>query len=241
MTVMHDLSLARMLTERVEAACEGLETGEAGILNNVTGVTAELLRYWFQQDFIDTRAVNFHSGQRQAILNALYAHEVLGTRRLSELYQAICPNVLLESGRASRDVAAPKNNYPKYCLSMATGTGKTWVLQALLVWQLLNVHRADHDGLVDKRFTRNFLLVAPGLIVYDRLLDALMGKTRNGQRFFETADLSVFSRICSSRKATAMRYFVLFRGRFAQTGNWSQGDVRRANRHLQLAYAQRGR
>jgi len=52
-----------------------------------------------------------------------------------------------------------QSQHPKYCLKMATGTGKTWVLQALLYWQLLNAAREPND----KRFTRNFLLVAPGL------------------------------------------------------------------------------
>ena len=35
-------------------------------------------------------------------------------------------------------MSADKHGHPKYCLKMATGTGKTWVLQALLIWQLLN-------------------------------------------------------------------------------------------------------
>jgi type III restriction enzyme len=71
---------------------------------------------------------------------------------------------------------------------MATGTGKTWVLQALLYWQLLNAARSPQD----KRFTRNFLIVAPGLIVYQRLLDAFLGKERQGQRDFATSDLARF-------------------------------------------------
>jgi hypothetical protein len=71
---------------------------------------------------------------------------------------------------------------------MATGTGKTWVLQALLYWQLLNAAHSPPD----KRFTRNFLIVAPGLIVYQRLLDAFLGKERQGQRDFGTSDLARF-------------------------------------------------
>jgi type III restriction enzyme len=81
-----------------------------------------------------------------------------------------------------------QSRHPKYCLKMATGTGKTWVLQALLYWQLLNAARSPQD----KRFTRNFLIVAPGLIVYQRLLDAFLGKERGGQRDFATSDLARF-------------------------------------------------
>jgi type III restriction enzyme len=59
---------------------------------------------------------------------------------------------------------------------MATGTGKTWVLQALMIWQLLNKTAALAEGIDDARFTRQFMVVAPGLIVYERLLDAFCGK-----------------------------------------------------------------
>ena len=79
-----------------------------------------------------------------------------------------------------------RSQHPKYCLKMATGTGKTWVLQAILYWQLLNAIRAP----ADPRFTRNFLIVAPGLIVYQRLLDAFRGKTREGKPEWETSDLA---------------------------------------------------
>jgi type III restriction enzyme len=51
---------------------------------------------------------------------------------------------------------------------MATGTGKTWVLQALLIWQLLNKTQRWPRGMDDARFTRQFMVVAPGLIVYER-------------------------------------------------------------------------
>jgi type III restriction enzyme len=73
---------------------------------------------------------------------------------------------------------------------MATGTGKTWVLSALLIWQYLNSRREEiPTGL----FTKNFLLVAPGIIVYERLLDAYLGKRReDGTRDFEKSDFKMF-------------------------------------------------
>lgn len=190
-TLQSDLPLVNALNPIVEIACAGLEAGNAPILEQVTETTAELLRFWFQQDYQDTRAINFHPGQRQAILNTIYAHEVLQPKTLGALYNTLCPDVLLENYSKARTMEEPKNNYPKYCLKMATGTGKTWVLQALLVWQLLNANRARED----ERFTRNFLVVAPGLIVYDRLLDAFMGKQRGGERRFEESDLFRFQEL----------------------------------------------
>lgn len=191
MASIDDFSLAKGLTVKVEEACIGLETGEAPILDQVSEMTAELLKWWFQAEFQDARSFNFHPGQRQALLNVIYAHEVLGISTLSELYQIAAPDVMLASTRDSEIIRAPKNAYPKYCLKMATGTGKTWVLQALMVWQVLNSNRAPDDA----RFTKNFLVVAPGLIVYDRLLDAFMGKERHGKRDFSISDLSIFQEL----------------------------------------------
>lgn len=69
MASINDLSLAKGLTAKVEDACAGLEIGEAPILDHVSEITAELLKWWFQTEFQDARTFNFHPGQRQALLN----------------------------------------------------------------------------------------------------------------------------------------------------------------------------
>ncbi len=171
------LALAAGLTAKTSALCIGLEEGVADIYELVTPMTAELLRWWFLADICATRPFNFHAGQRQAILNTIVAHEVLAAL----------------VGAYLTEVAQAKHAHPKYCLKMATGTGKTWVMQALLVWQLLNRTAALAEGNSDDRFTRHFLIVAPGLIVYERLLDALRGKLRNGERDFESSDIARYA------------------------------------------------
>lgn len=191
MASINDLTLAEKLTDRVAQVCTGLESGNAPILDQVSQTTAELLKWWFQDDFKETRNFNFHDGQRAGILNVIYAHEVLGMTTLKGLYQEIAPEVLIASDQAAQIIGAGKNDHPKYCLKMATGTGKTWVLQALMVWQILNANRTPENS----RFTRNFLIVAPGLIVYDRLRDAFEGKERDGKRDFATSDLALYQEL----------------------------------------------
>ena len=134
------LALAAALTQRTNQLCIGLEQGIADLYELVTPVTAELLRWWFGEDACQSRTFNFHPGQRQAILNVIVAHEVLDSPNLMNLYEQVCAEALLEGTRLT-DVAQGKNGHPKYCLKMATGSGKTWVLQALLVW-LLNQESA---------------------------------------------------------------------------------------------------
>ena len=196
----HPLALSTALTTRTNALALGLEHGAADLLELVTPTTAELLHWWFGQDMVDARGgLNFHAGQKQALLNAIVAHEVLGAGSLLDLYQQVAPDALLAGTRLA-EVAGGKHAHPKYCFKMATGTGKTWVLQALLIWQLLNKTAALAEGLDDARFTRQFMVVAPGLIVYERLLDAFCGKlvvgangTVSGARDFATSDMAQFA------------------------------------------------
>jgi len=191
--IQDQLALSIGLTAKTNQLCIGLEYGVADIYELVTPTTAELLKWWFGEDMIAARStLNFHAGQRQAILNAIVAHEVMGVTALLDLYQQAAPDALLAGSRMS-EVAQSKHAHPKYCLKMATGTGKTWVLQALLIWQLLNKTAALAEGIDDPRFTRQFLIVAPGLIVYDRLLDAFCGKQLGGVRDFATSDVAQFA------------------------------------------------
>lgn len=180
-----DFPLAKGLSAVVDPLIPGIVDGSGSkLLDQVTPVTAELLRFWFQQDYCELRELNFHAGQRAAILHIIYAHEVLGTTRLRDLYETVAPEAMLEGGVLG-EVTRDRHDHPKYAAKMATGTGKTWVLNALLVWQYLNKLANPQDP----RFSSNFLLVAPGLIVYDRLLDSFQGKEQNGERDFTTSDI----------------------------------------------------
>ena len=162
------LELAHRLTDVVNAAWESGEMQE-----KVTPTTASLLNYWFGEGFCNERARNFHEGQRQAILNIIYLHEVMRESCVMDAYQGIIPELMDRADLAQ--LAKQKYQMPKYAVKMATGTGKTWVMHALLIWQMLN---ARHENMESGRFTQKFLIVAPGLIVYDRLLDAFCGRKK---------------------------------------------------------------
>ena len=167
------MELAHRLTDVVNAAWK---SGE--MLEKVTPTTASLLNYWFGEGFCNERARNFHEGQRQAILNIIYLHEVMGENCVMDAYQGIIPELMDRADLAQ--LAKPKYQMPKYAVKMATGTGKTWVMHALIIWQMLN---ARYEDVESGRFTQKFLIVAPGLIVYDRLLDAFCGRKKRDEEY----------------------------------------------------------
>ncbi|MDO5849074.1 MAG: DEAD/DEAH box helicase family protein [Methanobrevibacter sp.] len=178
------LLMAKFLTEEVNKAWE-----DGSFYENVTPVTQDLLRFWFSDVFCDTRDINFHDGQKQAILNIIYLHEILKVKNVKDLYLSTDPELLqkMDIGHIEKD----KFQHPMYGVKMATGTGKTWVLNAILIWQYLNAREYDSE-----LFSKNFLLIAPGVIVYNRLLDAFLGKeNEEGSRVFETSDFFKFKEV----------------------------------------------
>lgn len=168
------------------------EWDDGTFLQRVSKTTEDLLRFWDPKgSFADLRKANFHEGQWQALLNTIYVHEILGVKSVHDLYMSIRPELLEEMDLLN--LKQEKYSHPMYCVKMATGTGKTWVMSALLLWQYLN---AKHEAQLSKRFSRNFLLVAPGIIVYERLLDAYLGKRReDGTRDFGTSDFKRFEEL----------------------------------------------
>lgn len=174
------IELAHRLTDVTAKAW-----ADGTMLAQVTPITAHLLNYWFGEARCDQRTLNFHEGQRQAILNVIYLHEVLRSTTVLDHYTKITPDLVDQLDLVQ--LAQSKYRIPKYAVKMATGTGKTWVMHALILWQMLNaLHEAEPSG----RYTRNFLIVAPGLIVYERLKDAFCGSMRlgDGTRDFTTND-----------------------------------------------------
>jgi len=124
-----------------------------GGYQNATRLTRELLRFWFaNQERSFTQSLFF--AQQEAIETAIFLNEVadrsnVGQRILSDLTAAHA-----ESG-----------NLPRIAFKMATGTGKTVVMGALIVYHFFN--RLEYRN--DVRFADNFLIIAPGITIRDRL------------------------------------------------------------------------
>ena len=53
----------------------------------------------------------------------------------------------------------------RLALKLATGAGKTTVMAMIIAWQTINAVRHPNS----RRFTRGFLVVAPGITIKDRL------------------------------------------------------------------------
>lgn len=159
--LLNDLPLAVALEPEVKAWAD---QGWPG----VTQTTYELLAYWFNR--AGETDEKFHDCQRRAVETLIYCHEILDIETLKQAFERFAPEALSASAALAEEVE--KIPFAKYCLKMATGTGKTWVLAALLVWQYFNALNGERPG----KYSAHFLLVAPGHEVLNRLLDMFLGK-----------------------------------------------------------------
>ncbi|HED53533.1 MAG TPA: restriction endonuclease, partial [Phycisphaerales bacterium] len=119
----------------------------------VTPETARLLQHWRHHKFNDIKPFFC---QIEAVETAIWLTEVapkLGKEGRN----------LIEHLENANEQANP--GLPRLALKLATGAGKTTVMAMLIAWQTINAVRRPNSP----KFTRGFLIVAPGITIRDRL------------------------------------------------------------------------
>jgi type III restriction enzyme len=124
-----------------------------------TDTSRLLLNHWFQTDHRQSngRSFRYHDFQRGAMETLIYLYEVARVRRHSELLERFASNI---PGIHVLQYDA----FTRYAIKMATGSGKTKVMSLAIAWQYFNAVAESRDD-----YARSFLLLAPNVIVFDRL------------------------------------------------------------------------
>src|SRR6266852_2913675 len=126
-----------------------------------TPTTRTLLNYWFLTDhrLPNGQFFKYHDAQREAIETLIYVYEIAKIRTRKDLLEKYAPaNSLTQVRLPAYD------EFARYCTKMATGSGKTKVMSLAIVWHYLNAVRED-----EKAYAKTFLIIAPNVIVYERL------------------------------------------------------------------------
>lgn len=119
----------------------------------VTPETARLLQHWRQHPFAGVRPFFC---QVEAVETAIWLTEV--APQLGRAGERFLAHLDAANAEANPGLA-------RLALKLATGAGKTTVMAMLIAWQTVNAVRRPQA----KKFTRGFLIVAPGLTIKDRL------------------------------------------------------------------------
>ncbi len=124
--------------------------------------SVSLLQWWFETDHLLETAdgslspFQYYYAQREAVETVIWLHDVRKARDKFDLLRFDA------SGSVSHGMFS--EDWPRYVLKMATGAGKTKVLSLLIAWSFF--HKLYEP---DSTLSRNFLVIAPNIIVLDRL------------------------------------------------------------------------
>jgi type III restriction enzyme len=127
-----------------------------------SATSVALLRWWFENEHLQENAdgslspFRYYFAQREAVETLIWLHDVRRARDKFDLLRFDASGAV-SSGMFDEE-------WPRYVLKMATGAGKTKVLSLLIAWSFF--HKLYEPQSV---LSRNFLVIAPNIIVLDRL------------------------------------------------------------------------
>ena len=143
------------------------EFRESGYVG-ASDTSKSLLNWWFKEphlqsqvDGTDTQFQYFFA-QREALETIIYLYDVVGAKDKFDLMR------FDSSGAVSAQMF--DESWRRYVIKMATGSGKTKVMSLALAWSFF--HKLYEP---DSELSRNFLVIAPNIIVLDRIYKDFQG------------------------------------------------------------------
>ncbi|MBI2304386.1 MAG: DEAD/DEAH box helicase family protein [Chloroflexi bacterium] len=142
-----------------------------------TDTSKSLLNWWFNTSHLLPQAYlpspsgaggeglaefQYYFAQREALETIIYLYDVVGVQDKYDLMR------FDSSGAVSTGMF--DETWRRFVVKMATGTGKTKVLSLVLAWSFYHKLYEPESGLA-----RNFLVIAPNIIVLDRIYKDFQG------------------------------------------------------------------
>ena len=132
------------------------------------GTSKSLLNWWFNTRRLLPQAggavaeFQYYFAQREALETIIYLYDVAGVEDKYDLMR------FDSSGAVSAGMF--DETWRRFVVKMATGSGKTKVLSLVLAWSFFHKLYEPESGLA-----RNFLVIAPNIIVLDRIYKDFQG------------------------------------------------------------------
>jgi type III restriction enzyme len=155
-------SQEKLLPPLVARIREEVANWRAAGYGGASPTSRALLAWWFEREhYLDdaegrANLFRYYFAQREAVESVIWLHDVRKVRDKYDLLRFDASGVV---SAGMFDEA-----WTRYVVKMATGSGKTKVLSLLLAWSYF--HKLYEP---DSPLARNFLVIAPNIIVLDRL------------------------------------------------------------------------
>ena len=142
--------------------------GERAGYGDAAETSKSLLNWWFNTPHLmegadgETGEFQYYFAQREALETVIYLYDVI---RVQDKYDLMRFD---SSGAISTGMF--DEDWRRFVLKMATGTGKTKVMGLVVAWSFFHkLYEPDSD------LSRNFLVIAPNIIVLDRIYHDFQG------------------------------------------------------------------
>ena len=163
-----DIGYEMLLPPLVHKIREDVKTWRDDNYDGASETSKALLNWWFKtahlREQTDGTASEFqyYFAQREALETIIYLYDVVKVRDEFDLMRfditrVVSANMFDEDWR-------------RFVIKMATGTGKTKVMSLAIAWSFF--HKLYEQ---DSELSRNFLVIAPNIIVLDRLYHDFQG------------------------------------------------------------------
>jgi len=123
---------------------------------DVSDTTRTLLLHWFKRSIDDQNNFKYYFAQREAVETVIYLYEAVRVRDKIGLIGFDNTGKLKDKDFIE--------DWTRYVIKMATGSGKTKVISLLVAWSFFHKHFEK-----DSDLSKNTLLIAPNIIVLNRL------------------------------------------------------------------------
>lgn len=167
-SLLFDLDYGMLLPPLVQKIREQVKTWRDNNYSGASETSKALLNWWFNTRHLQEQSDNttsefqYYFAQREAIETIIYLYDVFKVRDKVDLIRFDSTDAL---SKGMFD-----ENWRRFVIKMATGTGKTKVMSLAIAWSFF--HKLYES---DSELSRNFLVIAPNIIVLDRLYHDFQG------------------------------------------------------------------
>ena len=163
-----DMGYGMLLPPLVQKIREQVKTWRDDNYSGASETSKALLNWWFNNTHLQEQTdgtmeqFQYYFAQREALETIIYLYDVVKVKDEVDL-------IRFDSSRAV-STGLFDENWRRFVIKMATGTGKTKVMSLAIAWSFF--HKLYES---DSELSRNFLVIAPNIIVLDRLYHDFKG------------------------------------------------------------------
>lgn len=159
---LRDSSYEKLLPPLVNSLRKEIHSWREQGYTGASGTSISLLNWWFKTEHLIPKSggivvpFKYYYAQREAVETVIYLYDVVKVKDKFDLLRYDSSKAV-SAGMFDED-------WRRFVIKMATGSGKTKVLSLLLAWAYF--HKTYEE---DSELARNFLIIAPNIIVLDRI------------------------------------------------------------------------